>query len=43
MRASPLVPGRAYRVCCQQQAFVVLATNPCEAIVIALDVFGALA
>ena len=43
MTATPLIPGRSYRVSYRGHAITVLAAHPCSAIAIALDVFEALA
>lgn len=39
MSAIPMIPGHAYRVRYHGQAIMVLATHPCDALAIALDVF----
>lgn len=40
MKATPILPGRSYRVWFRRQTLVVNACNPCEALCIALEIFG---
>ena len=37
MTATPITPGRAYRVTFRGQCFTVLASHPCDAILIILN------
>ena len=39
MLASPIIPGRLYRVCHQSQETTVKADHPCEAICISLEAY----
>jgi len=38
MSAAPIVPGRTYLVRCAGQSLTVIATNPVDAICVALDI-----
>ncbi|QII84241.1 hypothetical protein G3T20_05715 [Bordetella hinzii] len=40
MTATPIIPGRAYRVRFQRLALVVITSHPCQALSIALDAFA---
>lgn len=40
MSATPITPGRAYRVTWRGRVLILLADHPCQAINLALEIFN---